>query len=240
MKELLKAVMAHTPYRLVRDRGANRFQAIEVCLRALSERGFSPKVVIDGGAHLGAFSLVAKTMFPQARFHLIEPQPACSAHLSRTCVENGFVFHECALADKSGRGFLTGTVEPDTGAHMLPGLHADSIPVVTTSLDDLFGSSIHKDDRALLKLDLQGYELFALRGGTTLLSSVELILLEVSFFAQAYEPSVVDLLAFLDANGFILYDIAALAGRTRDNRLKQGDFVFARKGSALLQDGRWE
>jgi hypothetical protein len=44
----------------------------------------------------------------------------------------------------------------------------------------------------------------------------------------------------MDENGFLLYDIAALAGRTRDNRLAQGDFVFARKDSALMEDGRWE
>jgi hypothetical protein len=72
------------------------------------------------------------------------------------------------------------------------------------------------------------------------LRSIELILAEVSFFAQAYEPPIVDLLTFMDENGFLLYDIAALAGRTRDNRLAQGDFVFARKDSALMEDGRWE
>jgi hypothetical protein len=117
---------------------------------------------------------------------------------------------------------------------------ASAVPVATATLDELFGSLIHEDHHALLKLDLQGYELHALSGGIALLHSVEIILTEVSFFSQAYEPPLVDLMTFLDCNGFLLYDIAALAGRTRDNRLKQGDFVFARKGSALLQDGQWE
>src|SRR6476620_8831345 len=98
--------MEYTPYRLVRNRGANRFQTIEVCLRSAKERGFSPKVVIDGGAHLGAFSLAAKMIFPEAKFHLVEPQPVCSASLSRICADNGFVFYDCALAEQDGRGFL--------------------------------------------------------------------------------------------------------------------------------------
>jgi len=72
-----------------------------------------------------------------------------------------------------------------------------------------------------------------------LLSSIEIILTEVSFFSQAYEPSILELLAFLDEKGFLLYDVAALAGRTRDNRLRQGDLIFARKGTRLLEDGNW-
>ena len=111
--------------------------------------------------------------------------------------------------------------------------------VAAATLDALFGASVTQD-RPLLKLDLQGYELHALRGGTTFLRSVEVILTEVSFFAQAYEPPIASLISFLNDSGFQLYEIASLAGRSRDNRLKQGDFVFVRVGSQLLQDGRWE
>jgi FkbM family methyltransferase len=237
IKQLLKSVMAHTSYRLVRDSGLNRFEAVEACLRSMRGLGFSPKVVIDGGAHLGQFGLVAKSIFPDAKFHLIEPQPACCLELRAICAENEFVFHQLALAEGAGRGFLTSTTQPSTGAHM----ESKSVtPVTTATLDDLFASLLHKGDRVLLKLDLQGYELRALRGGTALLPSIEIILTEVSFFSQSYEPSIADLIGFLDQSGFVLYDIAALAGRSRDNRLKQGDFIFARKGSDLLQDARWE
>jgi ribosomal protein L11 methylase PrmA len=70
VKQLLRWIMAWTPYRIVRDRGANRFQAIETCLRAMKGRGFAPRVVIDGGAHAGSFSIAAQSIFPQAIFHL--------------------------------------------------------------------------------------------------------------------------------------------------------------------------
>ena len=113
-----------------------------------------------------------------------------------------------------------------------------SIPART--LDGLFADVISRNSRVLLKLDLQGYELHALRGATNVLPHIEAVLTEVSFFAQAYEPSIAELLAFLNDAGFELYDVAALAGRTRDNRLRQGDFVFVRKGSELLKDCHWE
>jgi FkbM family methyltransferase len=238
VKELAKLFMAQTPYRIVRDRGANRFQAIETCLREMKRRGFAPRVIVDGGAHLGSFSVAAQSIFPSAAFHLIEPQPACSTVLQKLCAKKGFAFHECALAESQGHVDLTWTLEPSTGAHIALD-REKATSVVADTLDALFGS-VTRADRPLLKLDLQGYELHALRGGTMLLRSVEVILTEVSFYAQAYEPTIASLVSFLDDSGFELYDIASLSGRARDNRLHQGDFIFVHTGSQLLQDSRWE
>lgn len=238
VKKIIKAIFAQTPYRIVRDRGANRFQAVDVALRNMKDRGFLPRAVIDGGAHLGSFSLAAKQIFPRATFHLIEPQPACRVPLKALCAKEGFVLHEYALADQVGKISLSPTAEPNTGAHVVP--NSDTGNVKASTLDALFGQRISANDRTLLKLDLQGYELHALRGGLALLPSIEVILAEVSFYAQAYEPSIIDLMNFLDSNGFQLYDIAAISGRRRDNRAHQGDFIFARKGSQLLDDTRWE
>ena len=133
---------------------------------------------------------------------------------------------------------LTRTQKPSTGAHIASDKES-SVTVAASTLDTFF-DWVTKADRPLLKLDLQGYELHALRGGPVFLRSVETILTEVSFYAQAYEPSIAAIVSFLNDSGFQLYDIASLAGRTRDNRLHQGDFVFVRAGSQLLQDGRWE
>jgi FkbM family methyltransferase len=240
VKQIIKTLMAQTPYRIVRDRGANRFQAIDSALRNMKERGFHPRIVIDGGAHLGSFSLATKRTFPLAQFHLVEPQSACSKPLKALCTKEGFFLHECALADHIGEVGISQTSEPSTGVHIIPDSDIETNIVFASTLDALFGQRISPHDRTLLKMDLQGYELHALRGGSMLLRSIEIILTEVSFFAQAYEPTIVDLMNFLDARGFQLYDIVALTGRARDNRAHQGDFIFARKNSQLLEDIRWE
>jgi FkbM family methyltransferase len=240
VKEIIKRIIAQTPYRIVRDNGANRVQAIDASLRNMKGRGFCPSVVIDGGAHLGFFSLTAQKIFPNATFHLVEPQPACSAPLKTLCAKEGFVLYECALADHIGEVGLSPTSEPNTGTHIVQNSESEVTVVSASTLDALFGQRISARDRALLKMDLQGYELHALRGAPTLLRSIEVILTEVSFYSQAYEPSIIDLMTFLDASGFQLYDIASISGRGRDNRACQGDFIFARKGSQLLEDTRWE
>jgi hypothetical protein len=78
-----------------------------------------------------------------------------------------------------------------------------------------------------------------LRGAAQFLRSVEVILTEVSFFSQAYEPSPAELISFLASTGFTLYDVAALGARFRDNRLRQGDLIFVRQGTPLLADASW-
>ena len=240
MKQIIKAILAQTPYRIVRDKGANRFQAVEVTLRGMRDRDFSPNLVIDAGAHLGSFSLVARQIFPEAGFHLVEPQPACIQPLRAVCAREGFILHECALADREGSIDMSRADTPSTGVHVRLDGGAETVSIPARTLDGLFADVISRNSRVLLKLDLQGYELHALRGATNVLPHIEAILTEVSFFAQAYEPSIGGLLTFLNAAGFELYDVAALSGRTRDNRLRQGDFVFARKGTELLKDGQWE
>lgn len=62
---------------------ANRFDAMTDALLLLRDRGFNPRVVIDVGANVGTWTDLAKSVFPEARFHLVEPQTACSAALQR-------------------------------------------------------------------------------------------------------------------------------------------------------------
>jgi hypothetical protein len=108
--------------------------------------------------------------------------------------------------------------------------------VPTNTLDALFAADT---SRTLLKLDLQGHELLALSGGHQMLHSVEVVITEASFFQQIGEPTIPELIGFFDQKGFDLYEIAALSGRTRDGRLRQGDLVFVRRSNALVTDKAW-
>jgi len=118
LKEIVKAVLEKTPYRIVRDRGANRFQAIDAALNNMRDRGYQPRVVIDGGAHLGLFSFETKKIFPAAAFHLVEPQPSCIEPLRALCAKEGFVLHDCALSDRVGQLGMSLADGPNTGVHV--------------------------------------------------------------------------------------------------------------------------
>ena len=239
VKQFLKSIIARTPYRVVRSINLNRFEAIEQSLENMQKRGYRPKIVIDGGANLGLFSVAVPKIFPEATFHLIEPQPPCIPILRKLCKKNGFVLHEFALADQVGTIELLKTNTPHASAYVNPSNWGEEgITVSASTLDAIFSGEITPSQRGLLKLDINGHELAALSGGTGILRSIEAVLLEVRFLP--FGPPFHKLVAFFDDHGFELYDIASLSARHRDNRLAAGDLIFARRDSELMADlGGW-
>ena len=96
LKSLVKRVLSETPFRLVRA-PQNRFQSIEDCLWQLRRLGYAPKIIVDGGAHLGDFSMLAHSVFPDAEIHMIEPQPACQDTLVALAAGHRFKLHSFAV-----------------------------------------------------------------------------------------------------------------------------------------------
>jgi FkbM family methyltransferase len=244
LKRTLKSIIRFTPYRVTRARDANRFQAIEECLISLEKRGLNPRRIVDGGANIGDFARCAASIFPAAQIHLVEPQPACRDALAKLARNCNFHVHAVALGAEDS--FIDLAIDPagvTTGAHVVPDstppLDGICVRVPITRLEMLLAAKLVTEDRCLLKLDLQGWEMEALKGAESILNKIEVILTEVSFYAQAYEPPIETLVHFLDKRGFALYDIASLAARRRDNRAHQGDFVFVRRDSQLMADTAW-
>lgn len=236
IKSLLKSALRRTPYRLSRG-PSNRFDGIEEALDRLSRAGYVPELIIDGGAHLGSFSLLARDKFPRSRIHMIEPQPACRDALRNLAARKGFALSPVAIGARNGAGHLWSGSTPGTGASIAMQSAPGTQEIAVSTIDLIFADTV--PDTTLLKLDLQGFELEALRGAEATLGAVEVILCEVSFYQQSYEPTPLELMIFLNARGFQLLDICALNARSRDDRLRQGDFLFARRGSRLLADTRW-
>lgn len=241
MKRLLKEVLARTPYRIVRRTGLNRFQAIDEAIESLARRGFEPAIVIDGGANVGAFSRFSLCLFPKAIVHAIEPQKSCvpALELLRVSAVSRLFVHQVALCAPEDDGCeLRIAADVDiisTGAHVT--VDPNGLTVCCVTLDTLFQGQL--GPRAFLKLDLQGYELEALRGAVSLLSVTEVVLVEASYYAQAYEPPISRLVAFLAEHEFELYDIASIYARPRDDRPRQSDLIFVKAGSPLSLDKKW-
>lgn len=246
MKALVKSLLKRTPYTLQRRSGLNRFQASEEAVAGLARRGFAPDFVLDGGANVGDFTKTMLTLFPAATIHAVEPQPGCAGALDAIAkpYEGSLVVHQVALCNPADDGgtltLSTDATQSSTGAHVVDGPSSGavvSVPCIT--IDRLTAPARVRGGRWFVKLDLQGYELRALAGAKETLKQTDVVLTEVSFYAQAYEPPIADLVAFLAVEGFELYDIASLYARPRDNRPRQGDFIFIRRDCALAADRAW-
>jgi FkbM family methyltransferase len=223
---------------------SNRFEGGADALRLLKQRHYSPSVVIDGGANVGQWTRMASAIFPDAEFHLIEPQPSCLGSLQALARTRPRTVVHSVATTAPGVSHLTLTGILSTGAHVpLPGeTPGATLQVTAITLDQLLAARVGPEDRALLKLDLEGHELAALQGASRLLRNVEVILTEVQFFhaPEVSGPTFSDLHDFLHGTGFRIYDVAALAGRRRDHRLRQADIIFVSSSSPLATDRSWE
>jgi FkbM family methyltransferase len=140
-------------------------EAIEL----LTEPGW---VVVDGGANIGAFSLVAAAACAPGggRVHAVECAPETLRILRRSLDANPALpvtVHEVALADEQGELEFT-VFEGGSGlASFAPEQAGQAIRVPTTTLDILTAGMPRVD---LVKLDVEGAELRALSGAARLLT----------------------------------------------------------------------
>ena len=227
---------------------ATRFNATEDALMLLHRNGFDPEVVIDVGANRGRWTSMARRIFPDAAYHLIEPQHGCQPFLKDVAAASSRIHVHATAVTRPGISSVTmvGGGDDQAGTGNFIPTRAESAstsnhptPYPSTTLDSLFSRLV--STRALLKLDVEGHELSALEGARALLPRVEVIVAEFWMFKIDGEEmaTFTGLVAWLDQAGFVLYDFGALNGRRSDNRLQSGDAIFVRRDSPLIANSSW-
>ena len=223
-----------------------RFDAMEDALQLLRLSGFQPDVVLDIGANHGQWARKAYRIFPEATFHLVEPQAGCAESLRALAASTPNIHYHPFVMTRPGVSSVTmagGGENQDSGGNFIPvpGEVVSNIKTYpATSVDVHFASM--PGNRILLKLDVEGHELIVLEGAPATLQRVEVIVAE--FWAYPIwgkdMTTLTGLVNWMHDAGFDVYDFAALVARRRDNRLRGGDVIFVRRGSPLLADVSWD
>jgi len=199
------------------------------------------KTVFDVGANEGQSARAFLRHFPRARIYSFEPTPATFEKLKALAATQPRVTPvNLALGESPGRVAFnensfhqTNSILPSTTSaqeYLGPAVtdFQRKIEIELTTLDEFCRrESVPAID--LLKLDVQGFELFVLRGAQALLSArrIGCIVLEVSFISlyenQATPQDLITLLAqhHYDLTGF--YDFAHSAQK----RLMWCEMMFA-------------
>ena len=210
-------------------------------LGALVERGFRPECIFDIGASNGAWTRAVADLFPDSRVELFEP---LSDHVSlyagpmeQLLASNGrFRLHRAAVGEEPGTceiklfpnavGSTTLTLP-----YELPGVRA--ITVEQHSIDDLV-QNCNIPIPQLIKMDIQGGELAALRGGARTLPFVDALLLETWLTREYWSttPLLSELIDFLRRYGFFLADFGD-GYRREDGVLVSKDCLFLNAANPL-------
>ena len=183
-----------------------RFEPREsAAVRNLVQRG---DFVIDAGANLGWFSLLASSIVgATGEIFAFEPSGPTVNHLRRNLALNGtsnVEVYRLALSDVSGKAKLTVTEKGNAGSATLFATDPSGGEVVDTArLDEIAPERVFK----LLKMDVEGAELKALRGAEELLKAgrIQNILFEINEPAlRRGGSSPEELIAFVKSYGYRL------------------------------------
>jgi FkbM family methyltransferase len=200
----------------------------------------SVQTILDVGANVGQTASRYRRLFPNATIHCLEPFPdsyeaVCRRHAGDDLVRP----HQLAVAESCAQRsfFVSRSSEANSllplgaeGDLHMGGPQADvvaEIRVETITLDDFCAR--HRIDHVnVLKMDIQGGELMALRGATGLLErqAIDVVYPEV-LFAELYEAGATfdQVWRFLEQYGYTLYGLYNLTPGHNDF-LGFGDAVF--------------
>jgi len=214
-------------------------------LEDVRARGFSPRGVLDIGAHRGDWTRVARSIWPSARGLMIEPQPEMQGSLDRVCRQHEGVSYVLVGAGSCPDVRIQTIWEDLAGSSFLPVRDEAMLasgrqrPAPLATVDSLLEERPDlKPD--LVKLDVQGYELEVLRGSRECFGVTELFIIETSLFAfLPANPLCREVIVFMAEAGYELYDITEYYRRPSDGALGQVDLAFARRRGMLRSDDRW-
>ena len=229
----LAKVLAYGDYRAaLRKSGVAAAIEHERILKVLACR-----TVVDIGANRGQFALVSRHCCPEATIISFEPLTAPAQRFHAALDGDPRVtFHEAAVGTDNGEAVMHVSAEDDSSS-LLPmtplqetlfsgtsEVATETVRIVT--LDQRLSADEIRSP-ALLKIDVQGYELTTLRGCEALLDQFTYVYVECSFVELYEGQSLADeVIAYLREHGFKLvgtynihYDDAG--------RAIQADFLFS-------------
>jgi FkbM family methyltransferase len=194
--------------------------------------------LVDIGANRGQFTLLARLLFPDARIFAFEPLSGPADVFRRLFAEDKEVkLYDVAIGNEAGtarmnvmsRDDSSSVLEPESLQGEIFGTDPSSVQAVRIQrlAESLDRSNLVRP--ALMKIDVQGYELEVLHGSSELLSLFDAILVECSY-VRLYksQPLASDIISWLATKGFALQGVFNQHIDAERGPI-QADFLFAKR-----------
>ncbi len=151
---------------------------------------FRGAVVVDAGANIGIYSqFLSRCVGRTGVVHSFEPSPENFERLQFATRNLANVrLSRAAVGECSGRSklYVSDKLNVDHRTYLADGDSRDAVPIDIVALDDYFEPGQRVD---LIKMDIQGYELQALRGAARVLKENPDINLLLEFWPSGLEQA---------------------------------------------------
>ncbi len=220
------------------------FRALRVGVAASTEHihilsNLSCKTVVDIGANRGQFALITRHFLPQANIHSFEPLPQPAMIFQKIFSNDNRVnLHQLAIGPEEESCDMHVSAKDDSSSLLpisnlqstiFPGTkETGQIKVQVAPLSAILRKE-NIEKPALLKLDVQGFELEALKGCEAILSEFDWIYCECSF-VELYsgQKLAADVIDWLFDRNFRLNGVYN-ASYGNDRLAVQADLLFKRE-----------
>lgn len=181
--------------------------------RKFLRRTLSPgDVAVDVGANIGIYTqLLSRWVGPTGLVHSFEPSPENFGRLKSATRKLGNVRLSHAAVGESSRRttlYVSDKLNVDHRAYLPEGNSRHTVPIEMMALDDYFEPGQRVD---LIKMDIQGYELHALRGASRVLADNPSANLLLEFWPYGLKQAGAnwnDLIATLKSKNMAVHEVA--------------------------------
>lgn len=194
------------------------------------KKKFYPKTILDIGAHEGKWSLMAKDIFPESKFFMIEANKDKYEILKKTSIPFEIVLlgnQDNIYVDyyKTNYIFDTGNSIYRENTEYFNNTNSYVVKLPMMTLESIINKyNIKNID--FIKMDVQGSELNILKGCLKLLNTVKYILIETQLVNyNEKSPKFNEVFKFMYKHGYVIYDIFEIH-YNKLSKIQEIDFLF--------------
>jgi len=204
----------------------------------LKKINFQPSHIVDVGANSGTWTREILRHFPNAYYTLMEPQAGLKDLIKDLQESNSKIsFYNLGAGSISGTMKFTLANRDDSSSFRFSeseaeeqGLKQIEVPVVT--LNEFIGNlSLPVPD--IIKIDAEGFDLEVLKGATSYFGKTEIFLVEAAVVCKEIENSFINVVKFMDDNGYNLFEITDMNRTFTENTLWLVELAFVEKNGFI-------